>query len=178
VRVTRNARRTGTAGQVPEAGRQVLRRGPDPAGLIQAVQPQRRQHLIVPRPRRVDFLPELAELLREPVLDGGVAVLHLPRNRKASLLRQPGDGVQLLHEAPYLVGLQHADPAEHFRVPGRGCAVVPDEPQIKHGIVTRREGLNVRVGFRLFLPEFHHADLSVRETARIGSSILSRSVYM
>ena len=139
---------------------------------VAQIEAQRREHLVVARPARVQTPAGRAELLREPGLERGLAILELERDPPLAARMRRTDLAQRVAYCSAVRGGQNSAGVQRLGVRDRGLDVVGHEPIVERVVFARRELEHPAVERRALVPEPRHAAARAlfgrRQRLRVG----------
>ena len=123
---------------------------------IAQVQPQRGEHLIVARAARVQASAGGADALRQPILDGGLAILLFERDAPLAARMLLADGCERVANGAMIRRRQKALLRQHVGMRDRGLDVVAHQPVVEEMVLARRVGEHALIERGALVPEARH----------------------
>ena len=159
VRVAGHDQRAPALGDRVERGGHAFRVAGERFQLVLQPQPQRGEHLVVARAAEVDAPARLPHRGRQPVLQGGVAVLLLERDPPlAARVRRADRRERALHGGVVALA-QEPGGAQHLGVGRRSPHVVRDQPVVEGVVLAGGELEHEPVERFVAVPQPRHAAL-------------------
>ena len=124
---------------------------------VAQIEAQRREHLVVARPARVQTAAGRAQLLREPGLERGLAILELEGDPPLAARMRRTDLAQRVAYCSAVRGGQNSAGVQRLGVRDRGFDVIGHEPIVERMVFARGELEHPAVERRALVPEPRHA---------------------
>ena len=124
---------------------------------VAQIESQRREHLVVARPARVQTAAGRAQLLREPGLERGLAILELEGDPPLAARMRRTDLAQRVAYCSAVRGGQNSAGVQRLGVRDRGFDVIGHESIVERMVFAGGELEHPAVERRALVPEPRHA---------------------